>query len=180
MRAPVAVYLGDRAMRIRLADPRVLLLCFVAACSEAGGEVRGGDPLFQPKPSPTTPSPGTPLDNNIAGGITWTELYKDYFGGRASCSKNPGKCHQKPEDNGSRASGFACGDTKEECHAGLLASGRVTGNTFADTQLFGALRKSNPPDPNNPGFMPESPLFSFGPVDIKRISDWYAAGKKND
>lgn len=68
-----------------------------AACSSATGTVKGGEPAFDAAP----PNVETPQLEGGAGGHTWTDLYRDYFGptGVASCQGN-GSCHGDPSQSG--------------------------------------------------------------------------------
>jgi hypothetical protein len=173
----------------------------LAAC--LSGNVTGGEPLFDAGP-PQPPPAGD--DAGIQGPATWTALYKDYFGrgAAASCSRAT-TCHGAEDHGGFKNSGFLCppdgdpsdagadGDAAAEagatsgqdrCYAGITNpnAGLVTpgdAKTFDKTGLYAVLRKQLP-DSGTSGFMPQGSAFTFHTIDIKRLSDWYAAGAKND
>jgi hypothetical protein len=81
---------------------------------------------------------------------------------------------------GDAAPGRGPGD---KCYAGLIdpGAGLVTvGDTkpFDTTRLYAVLRKQVGGGVS--GFMPQGSSFVFHSIDLKRLSDWYAAGAKND
>lgn len=156
-----------------------VVLVIAAGCSDATGTSTGGTPLFDASPAPTP----APAEGGIPGGSTWAELYGDYFGPGAHASCARAGCHLTAADPGAAGSGFVCGPTKEECHASLTATGTnapkpplLEGQTFQDTRLHRVLRKTSPAE----GIMPASSTFAFAPSDVRRLSDWFTAGKKND
>jgi hypothetical protein len=56
------------------------------------------------------------------------------------------------------------------------AAGLITpGAAFDGTKLYANLRKAS-----GGGTMPKSPPYAFTSADIARISDWVAAGAKDD
>lgn len=163
---------------------RIGLLAFmafaVAACSDATGSVRGGEPLFDPTP----PTVNTAHDGGAGGGSTWTDLYRDFFGpsGQASCAKNGGNCHGGEQETGTIASGMVCSQTsKDDCHNGMTRAASIVppaGSATPDqTQLYAIVRKA---PPNSGGTMPKSSAFAFTPADLQRIADWIKAGARND
>ena len=160
----------------------VLLVALAAsanlgACADATGTVSGGERRFDAAPPLAdiclTAGPGH-------DGITWTELYKDYFGGAASCSLE-GTCHGDATGSGVKDSNFICPkNDKDACFKGLgegVFGSAPLVNTADPTKsgLYLVLRKSS-----GGGKMPKKPQCTFGVADMKRITDWMTAGAKND
>jgi hypothetical protein len=116
---------------------------------------------------------------------TWSELYKDYFGGtgRAACAGN-GTCHGTMSGAGFLASsGYLCPpDDPDTCWKTLTSSsvGIITpGQAFEEDGLYQDLRKLGVPV--GIGNMPYPPqVYSFTATDLDRISTWIMNGAKND
>ena len=150
----------------------------LAACSSAGGTARGGEDTFDASPAPI-PDAGTPPATDDAGsGITWTDLYRDFFGKPApgpGCSGSIG-CHGVAGSGGGGV--WVCGDTKDTCWAGLTSTTAAlidTTNPDNSTLLSIALRN------RQGGNMPQQPAtYVFSDASMKRIRDWMAAGAQNN
>lgn len=164
---------------MNLHQPRSLfvwaaLLASGASACVANSEPQGGETLFDAS-APVAAS-GPPLSTNTAR--TFTSLYDDYVGpkGKASCSSEGGACHGGPSEPGAQASGFVCTD-KATCFTTLTqASGLVKAGTApAQTGFVAILRKPTG------GRMPKRPdSIVFQTSDLRRITDWIAAGAPND
>ena len=167
-----------RLASIAIAAPLACLTC-VAGCSSAGGSPSGGADLFDAGPAPI-PDAGPVAIADAGAGITWTDLYRDFFGNLPNppgpgCA-GTGVCHGAADQGG--GSVWVCGTTKDSCWKGL---------TTASTPLV------DPKDPDNSillsialrqksgGNMPQSPAsYVFSDASIKRIRDWMAAGAQNN
>jgi hypothetical protein len=167
------------------------------ACATATGEVTGGESLYDGAVAPAPEVDSGPVDSDTPEGstkdaadanlppATWTELYKDYFGpaGAASCAGN-GTCHGDMSQLGYMTSGYLCPPADQNgCYTGIVSpsAGLVmpgNGVPFPMTYLYTVIRKSV--GTNIALDMPKSPVYSFTPDDIARISSWVAAGAKND
>jgi hypothetical protein len=162
----------------RLAGFAVAALCWSSAsCSDATGAAYGGAELFDP--SPPQPPEQAKAGPGIPGAATWSALYADYFGpnGAASCTSRT-SCHGSADQAGAIESHYVCGSTQSECYAGITnadAKLLTAGTTFDKTTLYRVLRKVK-----GGGVMPKAPRYVFVDIDLKRLSDWYAAGAKND
>jgi hypothetical protein len=143
----------------------------------------GGDRQFQG--SPTVSPPLEPADGgDQAGGHTWTDLYRDYFGtsGRANCA-GASSCHASQSETGYAQSSFLCplADSKA-CHDGMTsqvahlltkADGTVV-SSFNDTYLYSVLRKRSG---GGLGNMPQAPVsVVFQDADLARIGSWFTDG----
>lgn len=148
----------------------------LAACSDATGHTTGGADIFDASPAPALPPPDA-AGADSGSGITWTDLYRDFFGASAPAScKGNGTCHGSVSEGG--GSIWVCGDTQASCYTGITATAAALINTKdpASSTLLGvALRSSQG------GNMPLSPAsYTFSDASIKRISDWMAAGAQNN
>jgi hypothetical protein len=182
----------------------LLAACLLTtACSDATGTTKGGDPRFDAAP-PEMPVPPQPVsdaavdgEGGLGGGITWTDLYRDFFGpspaAKASCSFSSG-CHGAADRPGAQASnGFVCpppaGPSSAEiatartaCYESLKTSpaNMLQGTSWKQTRLYGVLRKASG-EPTIDVPMPLQPSsVAFTDQELKRIEDWFAAGAKND
>jgi hypothetical protein len=109
----------------------------------------------------------------LGTGITWTELYADYFGGhgRAACSGNGG-CHGSTTEPGYASSGYECppdGDAgKETCYTSIQAVA-PSFSTVLRTVI------------NTGGPMPLAPqVYTFSQNDLDRLNSWMEAGAPNN
>lgn len=178
-----------------------------AACSSATGAVRGGEPAFDAAP-PIVETPQ--LEAGASGHTwtdLYRDYFGPT--GVASCAGN-GNCHGDPAQPGAQASRFVCprpetpdaggpadasgdalgeaGPSPEAGASDALArartacldslkggSGLITPGTPPDqTGLYAILRK------DSGGTMPQNPPYKFSAGDLKRITDWIAAGANND
>jgi hypothetical protein len=163
----------------------LLLTPAVCACSsvagtDAAGTVRGGDSLlFDPC-------------SGDGGGPQWRDLYQCYFGPNgAGCGGT--NCHGSVDDDGTESSGFLCGPTADSCWQGMTQANPnypvpiaivPGGHTdAADTPLWMALRKPNPPTIPIPGTnnMPYMPVtYVFTQASLDRIQTWILDGAPNN
>jgi hypothetical protein len=169
-------------MRFTTAFP---LLVFVISCSSATGNPSGGDQRFDAAvpPVPVVDSgPGNP-DGGPAD-ITWTGLYRDFFGAAPpgpGCSGSAGSCHGATGDPGAGASNFVCGKSKDDCFTGITnkAAGLVDPSNAPGSGLITVIRHQQ--NGVQVGSMPQSPTtYVFSADAVKRIEDWMTAGAKND
>lgn len=150
----------------------LLFAALIVGCYGDPPTVTGGEARFDA----AAPAAEDVFKIDRAGGSTWPELYRDYFGpsGAASCAGS-GVCHGASDQPGAKASGYVCAGSADDCYAGM-----VKGHLFipGDTSkapdavvLHVVLRKSD-----GTGFMPKSPAKVFGTGDMARIDAWLAAG----
>jgi hypothetical protein len=170
-------------------------------CTNATGELQGGDPLVAATP-PVTDAGGTSsmesdafaattsdcLPGGAHGDNTWTDLYTCYFGptAPASCASQSG-CHSAADQAGALGSGYVCGTTQQTCWQGMTMSSLsglapiampFGGTDPTSATLFSALRKADGTGIDN---MPLSPLsYIFQGGDMNRISAWIAGGALNN
>ncbi|MDF2695185.1 MAG: hypothetical protein K0S65_3568 [Labilithrix sp.] len=165
----------------------VVVLGALAACSEAGGEVRGGG-LTDAGVSATTPPPAPPdiLSTCRGTGTTWSDLYNDVFGPTGepgSCSFR-GNCHGSADAAGARSgAGIECFD-RAGCRQSFLDKNLVSPDDAAAPEesglLLGLLRYRRA-DGSTVGFMPQEPAnFYFPDSCLERIKTWIAGGAKDD
>jgi hypothetical protein len=98
------------AMAAAAALVPVLVPVMVTGCSDATGELKGGQSLV------VDPCPAD-------AGNTWTDLYQCYFGpsGRASCA-GMSDCHTSSSNTiGAGGFFFVCGPTKDTCWDGFTS-----------------------------------------------------------
>ena len=165
----------------------------VFALSACGGNTTNGGPNPEGiKGGEAKYDASAPVDDTVSeggvdsgSGITWTDLYRDFFGNApqgAGCNGD-GKCHGDASLAGAQGSGgFVCGD-KNTCFAGLTGSvGLVQSSDKAMPQssyLVSTLRHKT--NGVQVGSMPKRPAgFVFTEADIARIGDWIAAGAQNN
>jgi hypothetical protein len=188
----------DRAGRPSFACLVLALGCGgVGACSNASGDVKGGD--LRPGYDAAAPAPlEVPITEPSfadAAPTTWRGLYRDFFGRRAqaSCAGN-GTCHDTAQRAGAVQSHFVCGDV-DECWQSLRtakdADPRVSTRSLVEDSdipsptsayLFKVIRyrTADGTAVENRG-MPQLPRdYAFMPAAIDRMQAWIAAGAKND
>jgi hypothetical protein len=161
-----------------------------AACTDAGGKVQGGDPVFDAAPPPPFVPPPVDAGFMVGTGIKWSDLYADYFGrvtgGGPGCSGTGTRCHGGPMDSGALGSGgYVCGHDKDACFAGIKTmipgNALVQATDMADPTSSRLIKIELRSTVNPNGSMPQAPAsFVFKASDIKRISDWIAAGAMNN
>ncbi len=92
------------------------------ACTDAGGHVSGGELAFEGGAAPASTGEAGPGGGT---GITFTDLYRDFFGptGAAKCAGN-GMCHGAADQPGAMASGgYICPDAMGTVDAGAADAG---------------------------------------------------------
>jgi hypothetical protein len=151
-------------------------LALVAACSSATGKASGGDDTFDAGPAATPDAGLAPAD--AGGGITWTDLYRDFFGKAApgpSC-KGTGVCHGATDQGGGGV--WVCGDTQESCWQGLTtATPALVDPKDPDNSILISIALRN----KGGGNMPQAPAsYVFSDASMQRIRDWMAAGAQNN
>jgi hypothetical protein len=162
--------------------------CALASCTDAGGQVSGGQPLFD---AGADAGPSDP-DLGLGTGVAFTDLYRDFFGpqGRATCGATQG-CHGAPGDPGAVGSGgYVCplsaapdgggvsDPAEEQCRATMIKVGLQPSGAFEGTLLYRALRKTTPTPLNH---MPLAPFtYTFSPKGLARIAAWADAGAPDD
>lgn len=144
------------------------------ACAEASGTTSGGDLRSLPV-APVEVDAGATSEGT---GVTFTDLYRDFFGptGKATCAGD-GSCHGGEAEPGALASGFICNADKARCQA-TMAQELVGTSGLANPKasfLYAILRKSSG------GRMPKRPeSYVFSDASLERIQTWIANGAKND
>jgi hypothetical protein len=152
-------------------------------CADANGTVSGGEGRFDAQP-PVNP----PMPSMCGEGMTWTSLYKDYFGpnSKGSCSGAMGdenNCHLNSMAAGALASnGYVCGMTKDSC---WMSFGTVLVPAMSGKAHYfeAVLRQATPPmcPPSCLSPMPLRPASAqFSDCDLDRIRKWADNGAKND
>jgi hypothetical protein len=151
----------------------------LGACADASGHVVGGGLRYDAQP-PDLPDTGNPCGTEV----TWTSLYKDFFGpgSKGSCSGATGdenNCHLKAEAAGALASnGYVCGMTQADCFM-TFKSMLVPPMMGKDHYFEVVLRQSGPPTGVTP--MPLRPASAvFSACDLDRIRRWADKGAPND
>jgi hypothetical protein len=159
----------------------------IGACTNATGEIQGGEELFDGA------SPA-PVDTPDVGTVTWTDLYDSYFGptAQASCTAVANGCHMSLGDLGAQGSGYVCGATKDSCWTGITTSA-IPGSFSPAVPMGGTtspmatiLYKSlHPAGVQTAGQMPLSSAdggagYAFTPLDFARIAAWIDQGAAND
>jgi hypothetical protein len=167
-----------------------------SACTNATGDVSGGDP----RPfDAATPTPLAVVDTEPtyadAPPTSWRGIYRDFFGRHATstCAGN-GTCHGAATQGGSVISNFVCSDL-DGCWQSLRMAKdpdpRVSTRALVEdadiaspeqAYLFKviAYRTSDGTLVSNRK-MPQLPAdFAFADEDITRMQAWIKAGAKND
>jgi hypothetical protein len=165
----------------------IAVLAALAACSEAGGTIEGGEltdaGLVATNPPPFNPNATAECRGS---GTKWSDLYNDIFGPTqqpGSCSFRS-NCHGSPEADGARSgSGVQCFDGAG-CRQSFLQKNLVSPDDAAAPEksglLLGLLRLRRP-DGTIVGFMPQAPADYVFPDDcIERIKTWIRDGAKDD
>jgi hypothetical protein len=155
-----------------------------AACSDAGGQLKGGT-LTDGGVAATTP-PSFTEGPCIGTGSHWSDLYRDIFGptGRAGSCSFRSNCHGSADAAGSTSgSGIQCFDEKG-CRQSFLDKGLVS--TFdaeapENSALILSILRRRKADGTVSGFMPESPSdYLFSAVCLDRMKAWIRDGAKDD
>ena len=169
-----------------------LLILASIGCSNAGGQVSGGDVVFDAAaaPAPDAGLPACNIDGEAGAPITWGSLYTDYFGptGAGTCTKEPGNCHGGTEEPGFKGSGYMC-TTKDACRESLTADGTGASHLVqiprdaADPSKSGLvlqLRRLNAKGALT-GSMPKRPSNCiFESSALERVQAWIDAGAPNN
>lgn len=173
-------------MRVKTAGLVVvsIALSSVFACSDAGGDVKGGA-LTDAGLEATAPP--APMEGPCVGeGTKWSDLYRDIFGptGRAGSCSFRSNCHGSPDGDGAKSgSGIECFDEKG-CRKSFFDKGLVSAaNATAPEQavLFARLLRLRQPDGRVTGFMPDSPSnYLFSPQCLDRMKAWIRDGATDD
>ncbi len=152
-----------------------------AACSATGG-AQGGDDRFDAGPAPipqVSTASGCGAAGGPDGGITWTDLYRDFFGnlsaGGPGC-KGTGSCHASADQGGGGT--WVCGATQQSCWEGMTGASPpiIDKADPASSVLISVALRSK-----QGGNMPLSPASCVFTADsLKRIQDWMAAGAQNN
>jgi hypothetical protein len=162
-------------------------LAALAACAEAGGDVRGGE-LSEAGVAALKPPPAVlVLIENVGGGSRWSDLYRDIFGptGRpGSCSYGTG-CHGPPDAPAHQAEPFAAIECLDlhGCRQSMIAQKLLKPTDTANpggSQLIGVLRVKAATPTGISGIMPKAPPATFPPESIDRIKAWIANGFPDD
>jgi len=179
-----------------------LALVSAASCTSASGDVVGGAPRdgYDASFRAALDVPITEPTYADAPKMSWTGIYRDYFGRRAQLSSCAGRtsCHADATGLGAQGSHFVCAD-KDSCwntmrHAiddgakvselPLIADADVAAPENA--YLFRVLRVlakdgTRPLDPADKKKMPLVPSsFYFTPDDFTRMQTWIRNGALND
>jgi hypothetical protein len=155
---------------------------------DGGGSCFGGQSRFDAGTGTTTEPDASAMTceaGATGGGDTWSSLYHDYFGasGAANCT-NSGACHGSAGGTGFKATQYLCPPCDPVgCYMGIVSQTTepvflAPGAPFDQTNLYTFLRKDV--DAMMSGIMPLDSNYTFGASDLQRISDWVAAGAKND
>ena len=167
----------------------------VSACSDASGEVRGGElrPGYDASAPPALELPITEPLFEDAPTTSWHGIYRDFFGRHspAACGKKS-NCHGQMDHSGARSSNFVCGDV-DECYRSLrndktpkpgsprtLVEVADVANP-AGAHLFEVIRYRNDVNVIENRGMPQDPRdYAFNPAAIDRMKTWIEAGALND
>ncbi|HVH46865.1 MAG TPA: hypothetical protein VM925_31195 [Labilithrix sp.] len=156
----------------------------LVACSEAGGDVKGGG-LTDSGLEATSPPP--PAEAPCVGsGTKWSDLYRDIFGptGRPGSCSFRSNCHGTPDGAGARSgAGIECFDEKA-CRQSLFDKNIVSPSDSAapdSSGLFVGLLRIRRPDGTVSGFMPQAPAdYIFPSACLERMKTWIRDGAKDD
>ena len=176
----------------RRAPLRAALVLLLSSCTAATGSFEGGQAKFDA--APPEPTPGADRGDNGTG-ITWTDLYREYFGpGAAASCAGTGACHGGEGQPGFKSSRYLCSD-KDQCWASMRDkdgdaakhSGLVKESDLGmpeSSQLLAIELRHDAVQADGTtkrvGSMPKNPQYTFTPVGLARIRDWAKAGGKND
>jgi hypothetical protein len=154
-------------------------LVATGACTDAKGDVSGGEPLFDA----FAPDVGN-VDQGLGTGTNFSDLYNDYFSatGRASCAGN-GQCHGGAGQAGAQASGgYVCTDV-DTCRTTMMqfilvdpsTRASTCGQPFSDSYMYSVIRKTS--EKTGEDNMPLSPFtYSFSDTSLARINTWVTGG----
>jgi len=120
----------------------------------------------------------------LEAGVTWSSLYRDYFGNpqTASCAGD-GNCHGSTSQPGYQVSGFLCpADASVGCYMGITRGGDGGPDLIAPDASFTTDNLSSIlcQDEGEIGSMPLGCSYIFTRVDLERIADWIEAGAPGD
>ncbi len=171
-------------MRRAALDTSIAILAFaLGACADASGEVKGGEPKFDPTPPAAPEQKICPSkDEADAGsGATWTDLWRDYFGPTGAASCTDASCHGSPSGAGVRF-GMLCVD-QAGCQESLHAKGVILpsdADAPEESMFYKVLRRCDAQD-QTLGTMPQRPSsYTFSPTSLARIATWLRNGAPND
>src|SRR5262245_3061632 len=167
----------------------IALLAVMAACAQAGGEVKGGALTQQGQRAVAVPFGCPSGEQDVGQGTTWTDLYRDVFGptNRGGSCSFQAACHGSPDGTGAgSASGIQCFD-KAGCRASMIQKNLVTEADKANPDgsvLLGGILRRCVPDPSRGGgaeqvigIMPQEPAsFIFPETTLNRIRAWIRDG----
>lgn len=167
----------------------LLTILTIAACAEAGGEIRGGE--ITPTGEKAAKPPGLvadagPDDRPCGEGTTWSSIYRDIFGPTklaGSCSFGAG-CHGSATDDGAAVpNGILCADEKG-CRQSMIDKGLVSETNASQPSsaiLVANILRRRGDDGQITGIMPLEPIdYYFPPTCLDRIKGWIAGGIKED
>jgi hypothetical protein len=123
----------------QLAALALVAVAAAAACTNATGQVEGGELLVADPCGPDAPP-------------TWTTLYTCYFGpsGTASCG-SLAACHQNAAGLGAMTGGFVCGSSKESCFQGMTQGiAPAAGGVFCPIVCLGTCPQNGEACPSDP------------------------------
>jgi hypothetical protein len=162
-----------------------------AGCSDASGQIVGGQPILINVPSEASVDllPADCKDGGTHAGSGWNDLYTCYFGptGIANCAgAGAGAgCHSSMDESGGAFSHFVCppdGDAGT-CYAGITPSIVPTGGATdpTSTKLYKVLRMPDNSCTDPVACMPLTPAdLVFIPRDVDRINAWIQGGAPNN
>ncbi|MBX3216753.1 MAG: hypothetical protein KF850_32255 [Labilithrix sp.] len=161
-------------------------LAALAACAEAGGEIRGGELTDAGAAATTLLLPDAGGEAPCVGdGSKWSDLYRDIFGPTArggSCAFD-GSCHGTPDGAGAKSpSGIACFDEKG-CRQSFLDQSLVTVDdaTAPEGSILLARTLRIRRDGGASGSMPLAPSgYVYSAECVDRVKAWIAGGVKDD
>jgi hypothetical protein len=174
-----------------------IALLSVASCTSASGDVVGGAPRdgYDASFPAALDVPVTEPTYLDAPKLSWTGIYRDFFGRRAlsSCAGRT-SCHADATGLGAKGSNFVCAD-KDSCwdtmrhridddpkvsRVPMIADSDVAAPENA--YLFRVVRLLTKDGIKHPNLkMPKVPSdFYFTPDDIDRMQTWIRNGAQND
>jgi hypothetical protein len=135
-----------------------------SSSSGSSGDEDGGEPAYV-------------RDDGTGTGTTWSALYAELFGGKASCAGTASKCHASATAEGALDSKFVCAD-EAGCKASLLGDSSLVRSTDAANPSFSFLVRTlrREEDGKIVGTQPTAPLFVFHAKTIERIETWIKDG----
>lgn len=160
-----------------------IALLTIAACAEAGGELRGGGVTETGEKATKPPAfaPDAAADDRPCGeGTKWSELYRDIFGptGQGGSCVFTAACHGSPSGDGAGV-GILC-ENEAGCRQSFIDEGLVSAANASNpdgAKLLDSILRYRKPNGTIPGFMPAEPIgYTFPPTCIERIKGWIARG----